>query len=114
MEKVVFLDPRSYLCAAESCVAASDAPPQRVRPPSRQRMCGMGRRRGVSRERRRETVWILARTGVYSWADGSKYEGEWKDGVKHGTHIPTPSLHAHRACLQEHRHSKIEHRNLSC
>jgi hypothetical protein len=25
---------------------------------------------------------------VYSWADGSKYEGEWKDGVKHGTHTP--------------------------
>ena len=22
--------------------------------------------------------------GVYTWADGSRYEGEWEDGVKHG------------------------------
>ena len=61
MEKVVFLDPRSYRCAAGSCVAASDAPPQRVRPPSRQRMCGKGRRRGRSRGLGRPCVRTFAR-----------------------------------------------------
>jgi hypothetical protein len=25
-------------------------------------------------------------SGVYTWADGSKYEGEWRSGVKHGIH----------------------------
>ena len=29
-------------------------------------------------------------SGVYTWADGSKYEGEWRSGVKHGIHAQKP------------------------
>ena len=30
------------------------------------------------------TFLTYALAGVYTWSDASKYEGEWKDGVKHG------------------------------
>ena len=100
------------LCSAALCTAPAGV---RSRPKcTRQRggaCCGAARR-GVGRrlgdddggaDPRAVTRRAHTRTGVYTWADGSKYEGEWKGGVKHGTCTADRAGQARRACLRQQR-----------
>ncbi len=47
----------------------------------------MGRRKAGRKSKKRE--WWVIKKGTYEFADGSKYEGEWKNQKKNGEGIFT-------------------------